>query len=328
MLQENISKIRKLFDSDTAHMALRENSFWAYKRFDNSLFAYVSGLFVLQSTAVYLLDREKGIIKEIEEIIFEKYAAYKNKDGKVTYNFYPTVPSQHFGNGFFMQHFDHFRLPDDIDDTALVYLTQGVFETDLVHELEKHLHESGVFNTWFGKKMPKEIDVCASLNMLLLLYRYQKTDLQIVQKTEEYLIMVIPMILKEPFRLARHYGNAALILYHYARFISLSEGSRLHFLKPVLINYCLAALQNEKNAGRQLLLEIALLKFGEKRPEKAFKVPFENFHSFIGAPFAPLFGTSPIFNSKYTLIFWKSDFHELALLLEYEALLSFNKNSR
>jgi hypothetical protein len=318
MTSNAISQMTQLLLLKGENQSVRENRLWGYKRTDNSLFAISSGLFVLQNLEKYFSEGEKILLRNLETEVLKLYPSYKNKDGKASYNFYPTQPSRHFGGGYFMQHFDHFRLPDDIDDTALVFLTDKNQDSNFSSLKELvlfHQHPTGVFNTWFGKNMPLEVDICANINMLILFYKNACLDDKIAKKVLDLLIISIENIEHKPFALSRHYGHPILILYHYARFMHLYPSTELEKHKSRLIEITEAILSNPKQEDFAILAEIALLKWGIKR-EKLIKK--SNFYTFIGAPLAPILIENQLAFNTLFIIYWQSEFYKIALNLEYD----------
>lgn len=303
--------------------SVRYNSFWRYKRLDNNIFDKASAAYILNDIYPYLEPHQQSIILTIVAKIKAQFAAYKNKDGRLTYNFYPTMPSKHFANGYIMRRFDHFRLPDDIDDTALIYLSSGI-NNEEIHELQnmltKHQTSSEIYNTWFGKNMPHETDVCAALNMLLLVFKNGNIDV-LSTKTLEYVISCIPKIEYDSAIISRHYAHPALVLYHYARFMSKVADSVLNNHKEKLISLAFKLFQNAENNGFKLLLSIALMKWGVKpNTLNVDQTSFNDYYNFIGAPMAPGFGTSKLSMHESSIIYWKSDFLKKTLLIEYQLL--------
>ena len=324
-----IAKILSQSELSNSTLSVRKNDFWGYERQDDNVFAKASTLFILQQYATHFKEKEKAIFEKIEEIILAKYPLYENKDGRKTYNFYRTKPTAHFPNGKFMGRMDHFRLPDDIDDTALVYLTSKFSKEDIIW-LKNHCYDHAderngekIYNTWFGKNMPKEQDVCAMLNLLYLFHLHNLATEEIDKISRQFIAKSIDLIEKNPFQVARHYGNSALIVYHLGRFMERFQTEELDFLKPKLIDLSKKLVLSEKVFLNKLLLETVLLKFGEKREKLLIPGNFDNnFYSFIGAPFAPFPKARWISAKPWTQIFWKSNIHELALVLEYEILNS------
>lgn len=336
MISGIISEIAKKLsqtEGQNSTFSIRKNDLWAYKRADDNIFALASTLFILQQYVSYLNDKDKEVFEKIQTQIQSYFPKYQNKDGRLTYNFYQTQPSGHFPNGRFMRRFDHFRLPDDIDDTALIYLTANYTKQQTLW-LKKHLSEftdqyqgssnERIYSTWLGKNMPKEQDVCALLNLMYLFFKHNIRLDQTDKNTLEFIGDSVDEIQKNPFKIARHYGHPALIIYHYARFMGDYSYAVFDQKKDLLIRFAKELLVKEKTQLFRILLEISLLKLGEKRAYIDLDFETEKpFYSFIGAPFAPF--QSPAFRfiakNKWSQIFWKSEIHELALKLEYECLI-------
>jgi len=333
MLCRIISEIETALRSHGDQWATRFTPFWHYRRQENNIFSLASALFILRELEPRLSPEHQHKAAEIARLITREYPRFQNKDGRMTYNFYPTHPSRHFPNGYIMQHLDHFRLPDDIDDTALITFTRQASpkEVQALKDLTEGFAEdlpSGkrVYSTWYGKNMPKEQDVCALLNLLYLFFAFELPLTRTDRDTLSFLAEKAGEALTRPFEIARHYATPALILYHYSRFMS-RFASPLDHTKPLILASLYKALEQEKVFMNRLLMESALLKLGEKRPPLDLsRVTFNGFHTFIGAPFAPFahpllkkWSEKPAYQ-----IFWRSDIHHKALLAEYLVLSSLN----
>lgn len=336
MISGIISEIaKKLSQNEGTNptFSIRKNDLWAYRRADDNIFALASTLFILQQYTSFLSVNQKKIFEDIQAQILSFYPKYQNKDGRLTYNFYQTQPTGHFPNGRFMRRFDHFRLPDDIDDTALIYLSANYSKEQTIW-LKNHLAEftdqyqgsknDKIYSTWFGKNMPKEQDVCALLNLMYLFFKHHIDLDQTDKNTLEFISHSADEIQNNPFKISRHYGHPALIIYHYARFMGDYSFQILDQKKGLLIRLAKELLTKEKTKLFRILLEISLLKLGEKREKNDLDFGIENpFYSFIGAPFAPF--QNPAFRiiakNKWSQIFWKSEIHELALRLEYACII-------
>lgn len=333
MLNRIISEIENDLRAHRDQWAIRFTPFWHYQRRENNIFALASALFILRELEPRLSSENRQKTAEISRLITREYPRFRNKDGRCTYNFYPTRPSRHFPNGYLMQYLDHFRLPDDIDDTALITLTLRTAKEEV--QALKDLTESfaqdlpsgkRIYTTWYGKSMPKEQDACALLNLLYLFFAYELPLSRTDHDTLDFLRERAGKILTHPFELARHYATPALILYHYSRFMSLFR-SPLDSLRPVIISSLQEAIKKEKVFMNRLIMESALLKMGEERaPLDLSRLTFKGFHTFIGAPFAPFdhpwirkWSARPAYQ-----IFWRSDIHHKALLAEYLVLSRLN----
>jgi hypothetical protein len=308
--------------------SFRYNPFWGYRRADNNIFALASSIFILNQLKVHLAEYHQIRINRISERIRKVYPKYQNKDGRITYNFYPTKPSKHFPNGYLMHRFDHFRLPDDIDDTALIYLTSA-FCPDEVKALKKtlknHLSVSSsglVYDTWFGKNMPHEHDVCALCNLMFLILSnnipLETEDIN----TLNFLAENIQHLRTQPYVTARHYGHPALIVYHYARLMAGFKIEVLEKRKKELVEISKNILLTEKNPFFRKITEISLVKLGENLRNKSFEFDDREAYTFIGAPLAPYSFFGKLAFKKPFLIFYQSRIHYLAINLEHILLSS------
>ncbi|WP_198555157.1 hypothetical protein [Siphonobacter sp. SORGH_AS_0500] len=93
-----------------------------YLREDSNIFFTAITVFTLQEIRSSLSGRSQQIVDDITDKAASTYPLYQNKHGLATYNFYQTQPSHHFPNGRIMHRTQHFKLPDDVDDTVMIYL--------------------------------------------------------------------------------------------------------------------------------------------------------------------------------------------------------------
>ncbi|MCR9063750.1 MAG: hypothetical protein NXI00_07275 [Cytophagales bacterium] len=313
----------------------RVNRTFSYIRKDTSIFASASVAFILSEILTHLSEDQKIAVKSIIEAITQNFENYRNKDGLSTYNFWQTKPSLHFPNGYLFHRLKHFKLPDDIDDTSLIYVvnTANNTEVELLREkLKAHVGEDLVYDTWFGESMPKEKDVCALCNLMYLilssglpLNSHDIATLKYLNKS-----IVSGAYLENPFWVSRHYGSVALILYHFARLLYKFEVPQLDEARKWIIESISELITIEKSPINRVLLGICALKLGVKIKRINFDLnTFEDnrFYSFIGAPFAPFNNrvTNWIASKHWAIIGWKCRAHEIALLLEYEVLCQQNE---
>jgi len=313
--------------------SFRENKTFCYQRPDSNIFASASIAFILKEIKPLLSD-----VNDVDTIlngILQNYPLYRNKDGLDTYNFWPTKPSRHFPNGYIMQHFIHFKLPDDIDDTALIYLTNNCKLEQvnwLKAKLGKHTDGDNVYSTWFAENMPIEHDVCALCHLIYLVFDAKTSLNSFDLATLQFLNNVIVSFdfLNKTFWFSRHYATIPLIIYHYARLLGKFEIPALAQAKETLLTIIPKLFELERIWLNKVLLQTAYFKISGSFKEKSImewnglNEPWEQnlniqpFYSFIGAPFAPLRNTflSNLASNKNLQLGWKSKAHELTLALE------------
>lgn len=285
----------------------RENKMLFYHRTDENIFFTTIICFVLKS----LKEKLPSIHwDKIDSILSNAQAAlglFRNKDDRPTYNFYRTRPSNHFPNGYFLNRFDFFRLPDDADDTVMVNLVFGSSDGEkqrISELLSKHsngetkwnqsfFHETRslkAYSTWFGKNMRVEFDVCVISNVLLWKshsgLRWNENDLDSIRLLQQ--IIEKKYWITDPFTCAPNYPRPELILYHLARLIQEVKPPQLLRFTDELLTPAIQLLSSELHPMNQLLIQTSLLKLGyrSKTPnwisaEKCISVRTEGFSFFI-----------------------------------------------
>lgn len=334
----------------------RQNKYLFYKRPDTNIFYTATIVFILNQIKHKVSEKSQIFIEEITKKAIKNYPDFQNKDGLKTYNFWQTKPSNHFPNGFIFKYLDHFRIPDDIDDTALVYLTLPHSKEDVVWLKEKlKLHTppptdpsdfpkgefkkssplgAGGYSTWFGKNMPIEFDVCALCN---LMYLFEKHQLPYNEYDEAVFAFLREVILQEEyitnaFKVAHNYATTPLIIYHYARLLGDFEIKQLEVCREKLIQKTRELLagryaaagepHNDKIEMNKVVLEIALLKLDKNKKISNFQSPISNFQSPFTYFIAGLLSSyeNPILYffapMKISQMEWKCEAHDLALLVE------------
>jgi len=332
--------------------AYRINKSIGYHRPDTTIFFSAIIAFTLQS----LRSATGNDIQEKIDLICEKvianYPDFQNKDGLKTYNFWKTKPSRHFPNGNLFHRFEHFRIPDDIDDTAFIYLTTKPSSEEL-HWLKNKLklHANGAkqwirntypeyrtlkaYSTWFGKNMYIEFDVSVLCNMLYCIFKYELPLNEHDEASLQYIRSVIETdrYLHVPFRCAHQYPRTALIIYHVTRLMAAFNPAILKDVKQKLIDDTGKLLKNARHPMDRVILSTSLMRLGvlpdRVLVENITTKDFEGFYFFIAGlltayenPVLYKISNLPLFHMQ-----WTCEAHCWVLLAEYEVLWnSLNRN--
>ena len=336
----------------------RYNPLWHYHRPDANLFFTVISVFTLQRLRPLLTTDEQAVADQIVQAATPAFDRFRNKDGLETYNFYGTNPSAHFPHGWLMHRFRHFRLPDDIDDTAMVYLTRTGSASDsasgrqaqpsekelqfLTQKLAQHANQTRLtvqntfpeynalraYSTWFGLNMPIEFDACAMANMLYVICEYGLPLDVHAQDSLTYLADIVQTnrYRTDPFGCAHNYARAPLIQYHLARLAGTFNPVLLRPVRPKLIADLHTDFLTAISPSDQLLLAIALMRLGETPPhnvpEADLQYEMAGFSFFIAGLLSAY--TQPWIyrwaNRPFWHIRWQCDDHFRVLLLEYLVL--------
>lgn len=341
-----IQRIADLQEKSGLFPSVRSNATLKYRRADTNIFFTASIIFVLQKLRPHVNDGTKSLIDRILEGAENAYGLFRNKDGLTTYNFWPTRPSRHFPNGYLFHRFEHFRIPDDIDDTAMVFLTINPSRTDqlwLKNKLSQHANMSQgrqiqntypdyrdlrAYSTWFGKNMGIDFDACALSNMLYCIYQFDLPRNQHDTDSLTYLRAIVESdrYVSEPFRCAPHYARTSLIIYHLARLIAAFNIPELEPIRPRLIADGQQKLAQATNRVEQILLSTALLRLGEQVPKLSIdgiEQDFTTFNFFIAGlltayeqPLLRRFADRSIVQMR-----WQCEAHCWTLVAEYVVLM-------
>lgn len=325
--------------------AQRSNSMIGYRRPDTTMFFSAITAFTLQSIRKYCSAESQAQIDSMIALVTGNYPDFQNKDGLKTYNFWKTKPSRHFPNGRWFRRFEHFRIPDDIDDTAFAYLTTNPSEEELFWLKEKlTLHANGAklwikntypeyqqlraYSTWFGKNMYVEFDVSVLSNMLYCILHYNMPLNVHDEASFEYIRSVIETrrYITAPFRCAHQYPRTPLIIYHVSRLMAAFKPAALLPVWEQLANDTENLLKTTRNRMDRILLATSLMRLGhatERIPVEDFsKKDFDGFYFFIAGlltayenPVLYRLSVNPLVHMH-----WTCEAHCWTLLAEYEAL--------
>ncbi|WP_020604338.1 hypothetical protein [Spirosoma spitsbergense] len=340
-----IQRIAALQESTGLFPSVRRNDSIGYQRADTNVFFTACTVFTLYHLRHAVSTKAQKQIDQLTERAVAAYPTFQNKDGLATYNFWPTKPSRHFPNGYVFRHFEHFRIPDDIDDTAMMYLTTEPNLAELQwlkNKLSQHANGSGrytirntypdyqslqAYSTWFGRNMGIDFDACALSNMLYCIYQYDLPRNQHDTDSLTYLRSVVASgrYVSEPFRCAPHYARTSLIIYHMSRLIAAFDIPELESVRPRLIADAYREMETAHNRVEKLMLATALIRLGESPPTipiDGIEQDIAAFHFFIAGlltayeqPFLRRFADRPLMQMH-----WQCEAHSWALVAEYLVL--------
>lgn len=322
--------------------SFRFNKFWFYFRKDNSIFYTALIVKILQDIYPYLTIKNKILIDEIIDKSTLNYSDYENSTGQKTYNFYPTKPSRHFANGLLFRHLKHFQLPDDADDTALIYNTNAANNIEiewLRNKLKLHANVNGkarvgiaknynnwpAYSTWFGKNMPIEFDVVVHCNILAL---FLKNKIQLDENALASWEFVKECILSKkyetnPFAVSANYANSITIAYFVAPILRENLLPESENVAVILKKFLSTKIKEIKiNPIENAMAYTTLIKLGDKSQlydneankfenTKKFSLFLAGMLSAFTNSYIQKLASYPFFHIR-----WKCEAHSLAILLE------------
>jgi hypothetical protein len=332
--------------------AQRTNPSIGYKRPDTTVFFTAIITFTLQRISHVLSAESQKTVADMTTKATQNYSDFQNKDGLKTYNFWKTKPSQHFPNGRIFGRFNHFKIPDDVDDTAMIYLTAPHSTNDirwLKDKLTQHANLSKLqikntfddyktlraYSTWFGQNMYIEFDVAVLCNLMYLIFEQQ---LPLNQHDTDSLAYIRSAIetdryLTHPFAVAHQYPRTVPIVYHVARLMGAFEVEALAPIKAKLIADIRQLLALPQQRLDKIVLHTSLMRLGvydfDLEPvEDITTSDFEGFYFFIAGlltayqqPMLYRMARWPLFHIR-----WQCEAHCWTLIAEYVSLQVSNKN--
>jgi hypothetical protein len=215
------------------------------------------------------------------------YSKFRNRQGRNTYNFWPTDTPQIFPHSGWLNLFDKSRaLADDMDDTVIMLMAQRARDSAAkgIHALMQQFangrknkvrntfaeyKNTEAYSTWFGEKMPVDFDVCVLANVL---YFVQLYDLEWTKADSASLYLIRDIIeqkrhVSAPRTVAPHYAALPVILYHVSRLMALKPIPSLEKLKPQLIEEAKQAFASARSFMDEVILGTSLLRWGVAPPE-------------------------------------------------------------
>ncbi len=249
---------------------------------DNNIFFTGLIAFTLKYLQPYMSPRQQVQSDSIIQRAQAAYPHFRNTSGLPTYNFWRTHPPLVFPNSGFLNLFNKSQqLPDDLDDTAILWLSQN--PSDSIIHLVKRLmaeHANGSLNlirntrpayrdlpaysTWFGVKMPIDFDFCVLCNVLYFVHyfnlpfnRQDSASVKLLHK-----MITDSSYLTRPAFISPHYGRTPILLYHISRLLAATSLPALDSLKPQLLQTARMQYRQSDNWLDSILLSTTIIRLG------------------------------------------------------------------
>ena len=278
-------------------------------REDNNIFFTALIVYTLQSIRDSVTLNEKILIDSIVSNSKKNYPNYQNRNGDITYNFWQVHPELPAPNSKFLSRKEKVRLPDDLDDTSIIFLTRETSDSlneVLKQKMNMHTNSakkgirstfkryrySKAYCTWFADKMKQDFDICVMANTLLFVFQkglvLNKADTQTLELIEQ--MIKNNDHLTYPHIISPWYQNSSIILYHLSRLVSIANNETLNGIRGKIIQDLYKQLQLSTNSMERIILLSSLHRLNESVTsdmdfKKASK-DMETFFWFQANPFA------------------------------------------
>lgn len=269
---------------------------------DNSIFYTGLIAFTLTYLKPYFTPQEQDICDTIISRAHRAFPHFQSTQGDLTYNFWPKENAGIYPNSwFFSQLRTTYNLPDDLDDSAILWLSMDLADSTsrsikkLIdsHANGRHLwirntysmyRRRPAYSTWFGKNMPIDFDFCVLCNGLYFVFQhhltldtYDSATLSVVRD-----MIIHKQFVSHPLYISPSYGRTPVLLYTLGRLMGKFSIPELDSLKPDLLQSAEAAYRHAGNGLDSLMLATSIIRFGG--PQMA--VPgLEQLRSNLNSPF-------------------------------------------
>ena len=312
-----------------------------YKRDDDNIFFTGLIVWTLRSQRDKLNEKNKIVLDSICAKASYNFPLYRNKYGDCTYNFWQPKPGRHFPNDRFFSKRKKHALPDDLDDTAVIYLADNQpdsLKKKLKDKMALHANGNGrwihntfrkykhrrAYNTWFGRRMRVDFDLSVHCNAMRWIL---DNNLELNQYDHETINLIQDMVLagehiENAHYVSPHYQLPSIVLYHLSKLVSAHPA-----IFPLIKNQIINDLQNQLkvtvNPMEKLLMQTSLARFGIfQKAEILSQKDFDGFYYFV----ANMTSVTPnpikgwFAKSKVTNFYYRCEGFYWCLLLENECL--------
>jgi len=245
------------------------------------------------------------------------FACYRSRSGRPTYSFWPVDPPTLFPGdpllGGSLDRKGH-MLPDDLDDTMIILEAAGEGPDSLnravkalmdahangttgtVHTSYRRYRRLPVYSTWFGRRMPIDIDLSVLCNALYWVCErrlpFGPTDSATVLAIRDAIVRGLPVT--DPAYASPHYARTPVVLYHIGRLLGRFSLPALDSLKPLLLTQTRNALASAADPMDKVLLSTTLLRLGAS-PASIAPVPLSRPEGLQADPFSAIDGDFVLF---------------------------------
>jgi hypothetical protein len=347
------SLIHKIYSLQSHGDAFFDDGLFASERFrgdrgnfkyDNNIFFTALITYTLQSLQDEFTIQSQQIIDSISSRAKSNYFRYRNRNNDISYNFWQTNPDRSFPNSKFWSKREKARLPDDFDDTSILFLTKEKNESldnemkELMAQYSNHSTKKKstfkryknykAYNTWFGIKMKQDFDICVMSNTLLFVFQ---KGLKLNEFDNETIRLIKQMVISNdylnyPHIISPHYRNSSIILYHLSRLIANTDNEILSSLREKVIQDLYETLNHTTSRMEKVILLTSLYRLGEKPTVQIDiqNIPeeFDDFYFFVANPFS---GSNLLFKrmlgkSEFLCFRYRCEAYYWTLLLELKIL--------
>ena len=280
--------------------SFREHHFrQGIEKYDDNIFMTALIAWTIRRNLPAMDSSSQRLGREIIQRASAVYPRFQNASGRKTYNYWKTKPPVIFPNAGLLNLFNKAQaLPEDMDCTSITMMATDASRNEvmLLHDfMQGFTNDHGqaktmlpyynrfkTYSTWFGKKMPVDLDVCVQANILTMINAY---DVPFSAADSASLDLIRTVVerrdyMHHPDLIAGHYQKSSVILYHIARLMSVKRIPALERLKGELSADALQLYLETNDIMEKVILSTTLKRWGVSVPETTMR-PNQSFEEMI-----------------------------------------------
>jgi hypothetical protein len=335
----NLQAKNDKFFNDGLFSSVRVTKKGKNEKLDNNIFFTALITYTLQEIKSEFDSNQQILIDTIISRAKSNYFRYKSRRGELAYNFWQTKPEMPMPNSKFWSKRKRFLLPDDLDDSSIIFLTLNngkKLDSLLKQSMIKHTNSSQkkfkgtlkeyrnyeAYYSWFGKKMKQDLDISIMSNVLLFVFQ---KNLELNKHDTATMHLIKAMIMNNahknnPNIVSPWYQNSSIILYNVSRLVQIANHEILNSIKEKLIKDIENQLFGVDNKMERIILETSLMRL-KNQPKKEFKIEniAKDFKKFKYFYINPISGNSMFLKKiigKRNMFYYYSEAYYWTLILE------------
>jgi hypothetical protein len=280
--------------------SFREHHFrQGVEKYDDNVFMTALIAWTIRRNLSVMDSSSQRLAREILHKASAVYPRFQNASGRKTYNYWKTKPPVVYPNGGIINLLNKVQaLPDDLDCTSITVMAMNAPREEVLqlHDLMQrftndhaqsrsmlpYYNRFNTYSTWFGKKMPVDMDLCVLANVLTMVGAYGIPYSAADSAALDFIRAAIERkdYLKDPDLIDGHYQQSSIILYHISRLMSVKKISVLEDLKDELSSAALRLYAESDDLMEKVILSTSLKRWGVNVPETTMR-PNQSFEEMI-----------------------------------------------
>jgi hypothetical protein len=272
--------------------SFREHQFrQGIEKYDDNIFMTALIAWTIRRNISSMDSGSQRLASEIIQKASSVYPKFQNASGRKTYNYWKTRPPVIYPNGGIINLLNKVQaLPDDLDCTSITVMAMDAPRAEVLQlhdfmqgftndhgqarSMLSYYNRFKTYSTWFGKKMPVDMDLCVLANILAMTSAYDIPYSKADSAALDFIRAAIERkdYIKNPDLVDAHYQQSSILLYHISRLMSIKKISVLEELKDQLSAEALRLYLDSDDVMEKVILSTSLKRWGVTVPETTMRL--------------------------------------------------------